>query len=275
MLDIATYLKGLHYGLDFKGSQPKLVEAIFSACDSNHFSLTYESNSSQKSLFKTSPLSKNMKMSFPDQFPTEKLSHFLEAHIPDSAGTLMSKFGINPESPFRKKYLALSLAEQFRMFVESNNKEVPSVVASHYQNYLDNPEADSEISLVSNLPIHAGDSVELINPMSGGYKKNTNQTFKHQWKLKNSGKTEWLNRKLSCINIGEKAIRVKANPSLIDINKTKPGEFVTIRTEFDSRGFEGQFRTIWKMIDSNNKDCFPNLKWIFDVTIEVIFTPED
>ncbi len=57
----------------------------------------------------------------------------------------------------------------------------------------------------------------------------------------------------------------------INIPETVPGEIIKITTSFLVRGMEGKFNCIWEMQDSDGNNCFPNYRWMFNVTIETFF----
>lgn len=61
----------------------------------------------------------------------------------------------------------------------------------------------------TNLPFHVGDCVDLINQAAKNYTVGMNKKFVHQWKMRNSGKVEWKNRKLIFINKDNKKCELK------------------------------------------------------------------
>lgn len=274
-MEIREYLSKLKNGLTYKGNQSAFVTDLFQACGSNHFLPEQRNSSTQKNLFKGRPLTGEMKASFPRPFRTNDLAGFIEKYVGSTYVKIFDEFQISSNSRFDKHFVALTLAQQFKVFVESDKSDVPDIIAPTYQNFLDNPSATQRSMDETNVPLHVGDRVDLINQAAKNYTVGMNKKFLHHWKLKNSGKVEWRNRKLLFVNNDKKEVRVKAIPSEIVIPDIKPGKFVDIETEFDSRAFEGVFTTMWKMVDQDGNDCFPNQKWLFDVIIKVEFRLED
>lgn len=87
--------------------------------------------------------------------------------------------------------------------------------------------------------------------------------------IHNSGHQSWYSRKLVFANSAD--VRPSASKMEIEIPEIGPGEIIKITTDFDARGFEGEFKCEWKMQDCDGNDCFPNYRWVFNVAIETIF----
>ena len=57
--------------------------------------------------------------------------------------------------------------------------------------------------------------------------------------------------------------------TLISIPYTPPGEVFSLSVQYDARGSEGPFKSEWIMVDSDDKNCFPNPFGSLDVYITV------
>ena len=107
---------------------------------------------------------------------------------------------------------------------------------------------------LSNL-LNNFDSSKFIseNPKEGIYfKKHANIT--KTWIIKNSGNKVWENRYMKEIMGGD---IFKPNATKISIPKTLPNEEFVFIVEYSCLS-DGDYYSLWKMFDSNDKPCFPN-----------------
>ncbi len=119
------------------------------------------------------------------------------------------------------------------------------------------------------LPFYPGDRVWVVNAQeSRHYTKGFYESFEHVWLIRNNGTVPWEGRKMICMSQKEQSVKI--NAYTFDVPQTDPGEDAEIKMQVDPRGREGAFESVWKMIDSDGNDCFPNEKWLFNFTVTVI-----
>lgn len=275
------YFKQLCNNLKKQKNQSVFIVEFFNAAGSTHFQKNYKNttadNESARSLLKKGKaLSKDMKGSFPVPFKTAELANYIEDNLlVEKIPELLKSFDIPSNKPIHAKILSLAIAEQFKLLVESAEDEVKSIVFEKYQNGLDAPfsEVDSPDIYIVNKPYYEEDSADVLNQGHKNYDLPMYHKFTHEWIIRNTGSRNWLNRKLVFINSED--TRIKAEKNLLEIPSIQPGKDVSLKVILDTRGFEGTFRTKWEMQDEEGNNCFPNLKWIFDVKITVSFIPGD
>jgi|GEM_PF-575689 len=275
------FLKQLCNYLKKQKNQGVFIAELFNAAESTHFQKNYKNttadNESARSLLKSGKvLSKDMKDSFPVPFKTVELANYIENNlVTEKIPELFKSFDIPSNKQLNRKILSVALAEQFKLLVESAEDEVESIVFENYQNGLDAPisEQNSQNSYIVNKPYYENDSADVLNQEQKNYDLPMYHKFTHEWIIRNTGSRNWLNRKLVFTN--SESSRIKAEISSLEIPNIQPGKDVHLNVIFDTRGFEGTFRTKWEMQDDEDNNCFPNLKWIFDVKITVNFIPED
>jgi hypothetical protein len=117
-------------------------------------------------------------------------------------------------------------------------------------------------------PRNPGDDV-YVELEGRRYAVNCYETIHHEWKLQNSGKIPWENRRLALVNQAD--IHPRPVQAIIPLPDTRPGEQIKIATDIDSRGFEGDYECRWEMQDANGENCFPNKRWDFNIRIHVAF----
>ncbi len=272
------FFQKLYKGVVKQQNQGVFMTNLFTAAGSSHFSnsnyQTTAGTESQRSLFKKGKhLTSEMKKSFPIPFDLKSLSEFLlnqfdENKLPE----LMMAFDIPSNSIINSDFLSMAIASQFESFIVTDSNIVDNIVFNKYQLLLSTPDNEEEPS-TSRQPLYDGDAINLLNQNQSKYKSNTNKKIIHEWVIQNIGSREWIDRKLILINTTK--VRVKASLNTIEIPNLKPNEIIKLTVQFDTRSFEGEFRTIWKMVDKGNNDCFPNQQWLLDVTIDVTFIPEE
>lgn len=215
----------------------------------------------------TKPFSSNIKKQFKKPVDVEPIAEFYESNIEDAyLDVLINAFGIPQSAERNKKYIAGALAEQIRVFITSDSEDVPVVVPEEYQNQQIKKETSN---CQIGRPLYPDDSVWVEN-CGKAYTVGFYEVFTHTWIIHNHGKVNWHNRKLVFVNADDKAIAPTATIAEIPIPDTLPYGIAKISADFDARGDEDRFVCKWEMRDSDDNNCFPNSKWVFDVTINVV-----
>lgn len=256
-MNFSEFSKKLYKNLSGLNNQGYFIGALFNAAGSNFFELkpAYNTDGYQRKVYRGDrSLTQDMKDSFPKPINSEKLIDFFQSRIGETALIkLMEDFGIPKGEPQDKELLCRALCKQLHNIVTDASNEVDNIVASEYSRLLSDP----CLELDNVTPNYPGDDFILVsvNPLEshvvGFY-----HIFEHQWILKNNGTVIWENRYLECVNQAE--IRIRALNKIVSIPKTRPGENAVIKVQFDSRGFEGKYESIWEMKDINGTLCFPN-----------------
>lgn len=256
-MNFSEFSKRLHKRLSGISSQGILVGSLFTAAGSKHFDPrpTPGTDDTQKKLVSGKrKLTPNMKESFPSPIDYEGLMDFFRLKIGDaSLPLIMRNFGIPETEPINKESFIRALCTQFQYIVSDASNEVDDIVASEYSRLLQ----ESGIEIENVTPYYPGDDFTLVteSPL-GEHEVGFYNNFEHQWIIKNNGQVNWENRYLECVN--HKEIRIRPINEIIDIPKIKPGEIATLSVQFDSRGFEGKYESIWEMKDANGNSCFPD-----------------
>ena len=256
-MNFSEFSNKLYKNLSGINNQGHFIGALFNAAGSNFFDLkpAYGTDGYQRKVFRGDRgLTQDMKDSFAKPIYSEKLMDFFLSRIGDTALIkIMDNFGIPKDEPHDKELLCRALCKQLHNIVTDASDEVDNIVASEYSRLLRDP----GLELEDVTPNYPGDDFILVsvNPLEshvvGFY-----DIFEHQWLLKNNGSVTWENRYLECVNQAE--IRIRALNKIVSIPKTRPGENAVIKVEFDSRGIEGKYESIWEMKDMNGNLCFPN-----------------
>jgi hypothetical protein len=101
-----------------------------------------------------------------------------------------------------------------------------------------------------------------------------NQIFEKIWEIQNTGKVEWKERFLQCmdedivsVNNDERtpvySLMLFPLEMKIPIPTTKPGKTVQIAVTFRAPAFPCTTISYWKMVDHNGDICFPGLEGIW------------
>jgi len=118
-------------------------------------------------------------------------------------------------------------------------------------------ETTIEPSSVDISPLYPGDDLLLVSGLSTQrHEVGFYEAFEHTWEVKNNGTVTWEGRQLECIN--QASSRIKALNTTIAIPKTNPGDNIRLTVQYNARGFEGEFESIWKMKDHIGRLCFPD-----------------
>lgn len=173
-------------------------------------------------------------------------------------------FGIPEKEQANKKAIAIALAHQIKLLIDSHEENVEDILDFQYQ-YAKRTD-DLTVSNYE-VPLYSGDSVSVIQKRL--HEIQSYDIVEHTWELVNSGSIVWKERKL----IYKRGIkdRPEANPNTIEIPVVEPGNRIKITTTIDGRGFDGVTHCMWEMIDSDGENCFPGRETLFSVTIDAKF----
>lgn len=245
-------------------SQVKFIDRLFAACGAK----PYISDSYKKQLFNgEKPFTNSIKDSFRGIDNQQALEKFFCDEIADNKlPDVIANFGIPEKDEPNKKALAAALVLQTKALIDSEEEESEDIIASAYQMAKETSVEESNIQDVP-APKYIGDGVYIQS--NDSHKVGCYETVTHTWSIVNTGKITWVDRKL-VYKRGPKD-RPEANPSEIPIPDVPPGESTKLITSFDPRGFDGRFRCIWEMQDSNGDNCFPGRELSFGVMIDAKF----
>ena len=260
-MNFSEYSKKLYNNLSGIHNQGQFVGALFNVAGSTRFPLRpeYGADSYQKKLFSgAKPLTQEMKDSFPKPIDKEKLYSFFQMRIgPESLPKIMSNFGIPSDEVQNKDLFISALCTQFQNIVSEAANDLDDVVLSEYLRLLHEAESNNivETDVINLLPLYPDDDILLVSELStqrhsvGFY-----EIFEHTWKLKNNGSVIWEDRRLECVNQFE--TKIKALNTTIEIPKVEPGGCVILSAQFDARGIEGSYESLWIMKDRVGRKCF-------------------
>lgn len=267
------FLNMLYGFLDNQQNQGTYVIEFFRAAGSHYFVMpaTYKGRTSEalegaRHYAKDRAVTSEIRESFPNPIDLDVLAAFISKNLSeDKLAACMADFGIPSGVEQDKDKFCRALAAQFSLFVTSQDDDVDNAVWEIYQKLLaEQPISADDIS----GPRYAGDDVYVE---FGGHRHEADcyEIVHHEWKLQNSGRVPWHNRKLVLVN--QQDIHPRPIEAKISVPDTGPGGFTKIATDIDARGFEGDFECKWEMQDANGENCFPNKRWDFNIRIHVAF----
>ena len=268
-MNFSDYSKRLNSHLSGIHNQSHFIGCLFNAAGSTFFPVqgSYGADDNQRKLYAGSRVfNKNMKASFPSPIDRTGLITFFDTHIGNtSLPLIMAEFGIPKGEVQNKERFIEALCIQFQSFVSEATNNVDDIVASEYCRLL----RESGAEVAGDYPLYPGDDVLLVSQTpTEPHSVNCYELFKHSWMIKNTGKITWEGRRLECTNQVE--TRLRAVITIINIPKLKPGGDICLTAQFDSRGFEGTFESLWEIKDSEGRHCFPHkgkvLKTVATVT---------
>lgn len=240
-------------------SQDKFIVALFTAAGDGHVSKSYA-----KQLFTGAKgFVENQKLPLRGKDNISTLISFFETEIGDAEAVLIA-LGIPEKQEPNKKALAVALAQQMKLLIESAEEDVEGILILQYQQAKQNI-VEVETSFAK--PLYPGDSVSVYQ--NTRHEIMSFDKVTHTWELLNAGNIPWIGRKLVYIR-GPKD-RPEANPNVIDIPDVPPKKSIKITTTIDGRGFDGITHCIWEMQDSDGENCFPDRESLFCVTIDAKF----
>lgn len=246
------------------GSQEEFITELFTAAGEK----TYVSATYKKQLFSgRKPFTENLKAPMRGKENQQSLENFFMRCIADDkVADVLVNFGVPEKDQPNKKALSVALALQTKTLIDNDGEEADDVIISSYQQAKALP-VEQASSAVFFKPLYPGDDVYVGGIDS--YKIDSHSKVTHIWSIMNTGKIAWSGRKL-IYRRGPKD-RPEADPDRIDIPEVPPGGNIKIATTFDGRGFDGIYRCIWEMQDSDGANCFPKRDSLFCVTIDAKF----
>ncbi len=108
-------------------------------------------------------------------------------------------------------------------------------------------------------PVNIEDATEFIRDVTipDGQILYTGQEFVKIWEIRNSGNVEWKNRYFRRIGL-HKGFGLIQSPLRVKIPNTKPGEIIQISVKMKAPDVEGNPIAQLKMVDSEDRLCFPD-----------------
>ncbi len=222
----------------------------------------------KRNLFSGSkPFAESQKLDLRGHDNQKSLEEFFYTNIADDkVMSVLQAFGVPEKNEPNKKALSTALALQMKALIDSDEEAADDVIISAYQEAKAIPSNDG-MTVAGFKPLYPGDDVYVSSGTS--HQIGSHDSVVHTWSLMNTGKVTWTGRKL-VYRRGPKD-RPEANPSEIPIPDVAPNKSINLTTTFDGRGFDGVFRCVWEMQDSDGENCFPNRDSLFLVTIDAKF----
>lgn len=264
-IEIARFLQRTYKHREREKNQGIFVVKCFLSAGSNHFKMPDKYNQKSTELEAARMLMKEdtshrrltdpMKESFPAELAPE-LAEYLSSGVSDEQlRTALTEIGITISTEADVRIYGLALYDQFQLFVRSDDPSVEDIVAKRYMERL---EEAGETNLPDSVPgKYIDDRIGVFQSAKGSvYEIDCEQSFRHEWMIRNAGKTPWKNRRLRMINQAD--IRPRPAQEEIIIPDTLPGETVKVSVEIDGRGFEGTYECKWIMEDPDGVNCFPD-----------------
>lgn len=264
-IEIARFLQRTYSHRKHEKNQGVFVVKCFLSAGSKHFQMPDRYNQKSTELESARMLMKvdtnhrrltdQMKESFP--IPLEPgLAKYLSEGVDDEQlRAALTELGITISTETDAVIYGKALADQFQLFIESDDHNVKDIVAERYMERLKDEIQDDYPDAVSGK--YPDDRIGVFKNAAGfRYEIDCGSSFTHKWMLRNSGKVPWKNRKLKMVNQGE--IRPRAVQDEIIIPDTQPGEVAEVTVEIQGRGFEGTYECQWIMADQDGVNCFPD-----------------
>lgn len=240
-------------------SQDKFIVALFTAAGDGYVSKSYA-----KQLFTGNKgFVKKQKQPLRGKDNISSLIPFFETEISDTGAVLIA-LGIPEKQEPNKKALAVALAQQMKLLIDSDEEDVEDILILQYQ---EAKQKDVEVDASFAKPLYPGDSVSVYQ--NSRHEILSFDKITHTWELMNTGNISWIGRKL--VYKRKPKDRPEANPDIIGIPDMKPKESKKITTTIDGRGFDGLTNCVWEMQDADGENCFPNRESLFCVTIDAKF----
>lgn len=225
------------------------------------------SNDYLKSLYNgNKPFSASFKKHLSKPVELGPLTAFFQTHLKDKyVGALIDAAGVPSSIERKKEYIAAALAEQIKAFIESKTADTQLILVDAY-----NRQRVAGIQSRYQIPEvrYAGDNV-WVEPGHDRHEAGCYETIQHEWIIHNYGRALWTRRSLVLVNQSE--IRPKFSLRSLDIPDVVPGGTIRLAVDIQTNGFEGKYCCKWEMQDAEGNNCFPNCKYVFDVTIEISF----
>ena len=212
---------------------------------------------------------KEIAETFPHPINKKEAAEYLLTSFDDNkVRSVMDEFGIPSDVPENNRAFAYAIVEQFNAYIESDKEDLENHIYAEFLKYSNLSEAETTIAAASHGSLVRGDNV-YIAPYSKQSEHNVccHEIFTHTWSLNNSGTTIWTGRKMVLVN--QDKIKPRAKALEIPIPETRPNSTVQIQVEFDARGIEVTFNTVWEMQDAEGRNCFATIPYSFNFRINV------
>ena len=272
-IEIARFLQRIYANRKHEKNQGMFVVKCFISAGSHHFKMPekYKQKSTEletaRMLMKEDTnhrrLTDTMKKSFPTPLDRGLADYLSEGVSDEQLRKALTELGITISTEANVQIYGLALYDQFQLFIESDDPKVEDIVAKRYMERL--KEAGIEELPDASAGKYLDDRMAVFKSAKGFvYEIDCEESFRHEWMIRNAGKVTWRSRKLKMINQAD--VRPRPVEEEIIIPDTPPGETVKVSVEIDGRGFEGTYVCKWIMIDRDGVNCFPDDNGL-DVTV--------
>ena len=264
-INSVDFLKKVYKCLSGQHNQGVFVMRFFIAAGSRHYYMPPNNRipsttelEGPRHYIKDRPLNQEIKDTFPSPIHKKELAEYLNGNF--NIGKIrqsMDSFGIPADVDENNQAFALSLVEQFDLFLQIDEEEVDDIVCTEFLKLSQLSAQDIKEQTAVKATKYNGDAVYL-SPRDKivSHDVRCHEAFSHEWVIQNYGRTPWKNRRLVLKNQhmkGPRALEVE-----IAIPDTAPGSSAKIAANYDARGFEGEYVSKWEMQDENGCDCFPS-----------------
>jgi len=125
-------------------------------------------------------------------------------------------------------------------------------------NWIDFFNTKNDITTIINNFLNRYDDSTFVGDITvpNGSIVSTCERFTKKWEIENVGLKTWEKRFLREDNQG--ASGLDPDSPLIPIDRTLPGERVTIKVRFTAPKYPATCESYWKMVDENGAYCFPH-----------------
>jgi hypothetical protein len=243
-------------------NQREYVKKLFESTGAN---LVYSDEYYQKLFNDGKRLSPDICDQIPNPISRSNVEEFLIQFMDeDFALEKMDQLGIPRKEVVDLGAWIAALADQLQIIVHANEDE-PEIIMASYQKYLN---SSKEIEERYIQPLHLNDKIWVEKtPSEQDYRVSFYKKITHTWVIHNMGTNIWTQRYLKCMD--GKDVSIRPSERKIPIPDVKPNGIIKISTVFDARGKENKATSVWKMMDANDQDCFPNDRHALNVVIDV------
>lgn len=197
----------------------------------------------------------DMKSSFPNPISSDLARYFAEDTSDEQLRDALTEIGVGISKEANVVAYGKALSAQMQLFIDSSQTDVEDIVAKKYLYYLQEPEEEPE----GQTGAYPNDRMAVfISANDRNQSMGSHSSLKYTWRIKNTGKLIWKNRKLRIEN--QDKIRPRTVKQEFEIPETCPGDMAYIDVEIQGRGFEGTYQCKWIMVDKDGSNCFPEDK---------------